>query len=267
MTARRARTRDREVIAPTTQDERSYVRSRKGVKRRRARPGHWIGARPAPNAVKIRVRSRIADVDLREIADRAIALAETRRSAATAPGMRPGREVVAGGVAHRPEIEQRHALGQLRQRVLDPGQDRRLRAGRWSRRSRAPYVAVDARLQRARERRVLDHQRAFGVVVVAARIEVVAADHADAAVDHHRFRVQAAAGAAAGQRRARSFTPAGVAQRQNTRASSGVGRRPPPTLPSCRSSEPSPAVASQHHLPRRAACRPLPASVRPAETA
>ncbi len=63
------------------------------------------------------------------------------------------------------------------------------------------------------ESRVLDHHRALGVVVVAARIEVVGADHAHAIVDHQRLGVQADAHAGALQRHRLVGAPAGVAQR------------------------------------------------------
>ncbi|MNN41969.1 hypothetical protein D3C81_1561200 [compost metagenome] len=52
-------------------------------------------------------------------------------------------------------------------------------------------VAQDALRQLFGEHRVVDDHRAFGVVVLAAWVEVVRADHTDAAVHHQRFGVQA----------------------------------------------------------------------------
>ncbi|KAG0920203.1 hypothetical protein G6F32_015713 [Rhizopus arrhizus] len=61
-------------------------------------------------------------------------------------------------------------------------------------------IAQDALGQLLGKDRVIDDYRAFGVVVLAAWIEVVGADHPDAAVDHQRLRMQAHARALAGDR-------------------------------------------------------------------
>ena len=78
----------RKVIAPTTRTN-GLRRSLPRASAARGN-GHRIGARPAPNAVE-GPGVLEADVDLWEIADRAIALAETlRRSSSGAGHCGPG---------------------------------------------------------------------------------------------------------------------------------------------------------------------------------
>ena len=105
-------------------------------------------------------------------------------------------------------------FGHLGQRILQAREHRRLVAPGDGPGVLRRHVAADAGGQLLCERGVVDHHRAFGVVAVAARVEVVGPDHADPLVDHHRFRMQPHAHPGALERHPIVDVVAGKAQRR-----------------------------------------------------
>lgn len=88
------------------------------------------------------------------------------------------------GIAPGPYIQHRQGFGSLAHAVVELPEHRQALARRHHPGVFRAHVRLDAARQGLGKRRILDHHHRLGVVVLAARIEVVGADHADPAIDH-----------------------------------------------------------------------------------
>src|SRR6185437_14346292 len=140
-------------------------------------------------------------VDLWEVSHRLPAFQEVRIG--RRHGLATGLQLIIGGIGPWPEIEDRQAARNVTDGLADVADDGDGMARRDQPRVARRGIAQDRIAHLRCEGRVVDDHARFGVDLVRSRIEIVRADHRDAAIDHQRFRVQADArsGAAGFDRR------------------------------------------------------------------